>query len=420
MNKFAYNELKETIYTHTLSNGLKVILAPKKDYNHVCAYFTTKFGGAYHGIDVNGTKLLSGLAHFLEHRLFDNPKGEVMDLFDSYGAAYCNAYTSFDITTFIFKSSVNINKCVNLLLDFVQMVEFTKERVDNEKKIITQEYHMGDDKPNSKLFYGLFANSLVKYPFNKKVIGTLEDIANTTKEDLYLAHDTFYHPKNMYLVIVGAFSPKQMLNLIEKNQKSKEFKEVKSPRIEVVEPKKVNKEYEELNLGLPYYKVGVTYKFDSKIYQDKKEKVKDSMIYEMIYKLLFGASSPLAESLLKENIVNNFIEYDAFIEDGLNMSMFVADCNDKDKFINKLDQIINNPTQFIQKESFMNAKRKNYSKSIKELDNPEDYADRLMHAYKDEILYLDYFEIAKSITFEEIIEKANSLKNHIKSVYVIH
>ena len=136
MNKFEYKNLKETLYTHTLSNGLKVILAPKKDYNHVCAYFTTKFGGAFHGIDVNGTKLLSGLAHFLEHRLFDNPKGEVMDIFDSYGAAYCNAYTSFDITTFIFKSSVNINKCVNLLLDFVQMVEFTKERVDNEKKII--------------------------------------------------------------------------------------------------------------------------------------------------------------------------------------------------------------------------------------------------------------------------------------------
>lgn len=420
MNKIEYKDLKETIYTHTLSNGLKVIMAPKKDYNHLCTYFTTRFGGAYYGLNVENKKLLSGLAHFLEHRLFDNPKGEVMDLYDSYGASYCNAYTSFDITTFIFKSSVNINKCLNLLLDFVQMVEFSQERVDNEKKIITQEYHMGADKPSSKLFYGLLANSLVEYPFKKKVIGTLEDIASTTKEDLYLAHNTFYTPNNMYLVLVGSFSPKQIINLIEKNQSNKEFKNIECPKINVVEPMKINKEYQEENIGLPYYKVGVSYKLTPKIYTNKEEKVKDTMIYDFLYKLLFGSSSPLAENLLKEQIVNNFVEYETFLENGLDMSFFVADCNNKDKFIEKLDQIINNPCIYLQEENFINIKRKMYSESIKELDEPEDYADRLMNAYKDEIIYLDYFKIMNSIEFIDIIEKAKELKDNIKSVYVLH
>jgi len=420
MNKIEYKDLKETIYTHTLENGLKVVLAPKKDYNHVCAYFTTKFGGSYHGIDVKGTKLLTGLAHFLEHRLFDNPKGEVMDLFDSYGASYCNAYTSFDITTYIFKSSVNINKCINLLLDFVQMVEFTKERVDNEKKIITQEYHMGDDKPTYKLFYGLLANSCVKYPYNIRVIGTLDDIANTTKEDLYLAHETFYNPDNMYLTVVGNFSPSKMISLIEKNQKTKKFKKIKTPKIEVMEPKKVNKSYEELMVGLPYYKVGVSYKLDAKKYDNKEEKIKDSMIYEIIFKLLFSSSSPLADSMLRENVTNNFIEYDVFLDDGINMSMFMVDCNDKDKFINKLDEIINNPLPYLDEESFNNSKRKNYAKDVKSLDSTEEYADRLMHAFKDEIIYLDYFRIVESITFEDIVKYAKKLKDNVKSVYVLH
>ncbi len=420
MHKIEYKNLKETIYTHTLNNGLKVIMVPKKDYNHLCAYFTTRFGGAYYGLDVEDKKLLSGLAHFLEHRLFDNPKGEVMDLFDSYGASYCNAYTSFDITTFIFKSSVNINKCLNLLLDFVQMVEFTQERVDNEKKIITQEYHMVADKPSTKLFYGLLANSLVEYPYNKRVIGTLEDIASTTKEDLYLAHNTFYNPNNMYLVLVGAFSPKKIINLIEKNQNGKEFKNTSCPKINVIEPKKVNKEYEEVKVGLPYYKVGVSYKLTPRIYENKKDKVKDELTYDFLFKLLFGSSSPLAESLLKEEIVNNFIEYDTFLDNGINMSIFVADCNDKDKFIEKLDEIINNPYPYLQEENFVNIKRKKYAQMVKELDEPEDYADRIMNAYKDEIIYLDYFDIMNSIEFIDLVEKAKELKDNIKSVYVLH
>ena len=420
MNKHEYPALNEIIYTHTLSNGLELIMVPKNDYHQVCAYLTTRFGGAYHGLEIKGQKMLSGLAHFLEHRLFDNPKGEVMELYNGLGATYTNAYTGNDITTFIFKSSKNIDKCLNLLLDFVQKAEFKTERVENEKKIIVQEYYLYEDNPNSKLYYGLIGNALVKHPYKMKVIGTVEDINATTREQLYLAHDSYYVPKNMYLTVIGNFDPKKLIKLVEKNQASKTFEDVKLTQFSSEEPFKVAKEYEEISIGLPFYKVGVAYKFKGKSYKSEEERIKEEKIYNMIYALLFAPTSSLAEELLRKGIVRGFVDAEDTREENLSLSLLVAETNDKDVFLNELDKIIKNAPSYLKEDEFNKLKKAAYAGAVKGLDSLDGYADEIVRAYKNKVLYPDVFKIDESITFEDVKEAAKKLGENVKSVYVIH
>ena len=194
-----YPKLDEKVIYEKLDNGLDVYLVPKKDFTQTCAVFTTKFGGLYHGyeIDVDGEieNVLPGAAHFLEHRIFDYQNKDVLSLFSKLGASV-NAYTALDRTSYYFSTNRNLNKCLNLLLDFVQEFNVSEESIENEKKIIIQEALMYVDEPSyildKKLRESLYAN----HPFRHEIVGDIDSIKKTTFKHLKACHNLFCQDPN--------------------------------------------------------------------------------------------------------------------------------------------------------------------------------------------------------------------------------
>ena len=270
MIKKELENLDLSLYEETLENGLRIFLVPKEDSESIYATFTTDFGGYHTEFIPNGKsdfiKVPDGIAHFLEHKMFDLENGmDVMTSFSKNGVS-ANASTSYFKTTYLFDGSSHFEENLNLLLDYVQSPYFTDESVEKEKPIIEQEIDMSADNPYSIGFKTLMNNIFINDASKVPVIGTKESINKITKEDLYMCYNTFYHPKNMFLVITGNIDPVKTISIIHKNQEKKKFNTYQKPVLKsVVEPIEVAKKEEEIKMNITVPKITLCYKFDLKL-----------------------------------------------------------------------------------------------------------------------------------------------------------
>ena len=202
-----YEQLNEKVYSEILPNGLRVIVIPKPGFNKTFVCFAAKYGALVNRfVPRDGSDYVEmplGIAHFLEHKMFDLPSGDdASTLFARYGLD-SNAMTNYTMTAYLFSGAANITDGINLLLDFVQDPYFTDESVKKEQGIIVQELKMYLDDPNDALHLGLMQNLFHQYPLRYDVGGTVDSIMEITKEHLYKCYRTFYHPANMDLIVVG-------------------------------------------------------------------------------------------------------------------------------------------------------------------------------------------------------------------------
>lgn len=226
MRPIIYEKLEETIYHEKLVNGLEVYILPKKGFHKTVATFTTKYGSVDNkplGKD-GSTPFPDGLAHFLEHKMFDCEKFDVFHTFAKQGA-FVNAFTSFTRTAYTLSATSNINENLITLLDFVQEPYFTDETVEKEKGIIEQEIKMYNDNPDWCARFGILENLYKSHPVKMDLTGTISSINQITKEDLYSCHNTFYHPSNMLFFVIGPVAPEEVIRLIRNNQEQKKFPE---------------------------------------------------------------------------------------------------------------------------------------------------------------------------------------------------
>ena len=224
MHKRVYKQFNETLYSETLTNGLRVNILPKKGFHKTYSTFLTNFGSIDRTFIPLGQSDYvtqpAGIAHFLEHKMFDKKGYDAFDLFGKYGAD-SNAFTSFTKTSYLFSATQNIHENLDILLNFVQEPYFTKESVAKEKGIIGQEIQMYDDDPDWKLYMGILGNLYPHHPVHLDIAGTVASIAEITVDDLYTAYQTFYHPANMDLFVVGNIDPEETLTWIKENQAKK-------------------------------------------------------------------------------------------------------------------------------------------------------------------------------------------------------
>lgn len=179
MKKIVYDQLQETLYTETLDNGLTVTLLPKNEFHKTYALFTTNYGSIDNTFVPLGkgemVTVPDGIAHFLEHKLFEKEDGDVFQKFGKFGAS-ANAFTSFTRTSYLFSSTEKVKENLMTLIDFVQDPYFTEETVNKEKGIIAQEIQMYDDEPDWRLFFGLLSNLYPKHPLHIDIAGTVDSI----------------------------------------------------------------------------------------------------------------------------------------------------------------------------------------------------------------------------------------------------
>ena len=420
MDKWVYSSINEEVYHKTLENGLNVYLIKKSGYSEKCAFFGTRFGSFQTGdylVDNNNEKhlVVGGIAHFLEHRLFDYYKGNVMDLYDELGA-YTNAFTSYNKTVYYFSTIDNFDECLNLLLDFPGTFEMSEEAVEKEKDIIVQELLMYKDMADQKIFDKTMNNLYFEHPIKFDVGGEPEEVRETTRDLLRLCHQTFYSPSNMCLVVAGDIDVDKTMELIENNQKGKNFDTSKhESKIINEDYSRAVKEEEEVKESINNDKIMIAYKlkpFDS-------DRVKKQLCMEFISSLLFSSSTDFYENLVKEELASN-IEGEFMGYNDINTLVFASDVNDSEKVKQLVKERVNNALDFFNEEDLENIKKSEIAFIIRTCNSSVNLAKYFSMYLFEDANYLNLIDVIKEITVEDLVNVYNEyLKDAVSTVCIL-
>ena len=424
MKKSKLEKLELDLYEETLDNGLKVFIVPKDNVNGIYATFSTKFGSVYQEFIPNGDKKMIkvplGVAHFLEHKMFEQK--DEKDPFTFYSERGCdaNANTSNYKTTYLFSGANSFDENINYLLDYVQEPYFTDENVEKEKGIIEQEIKMYDDDPFFKMYDGIIYNSFVKHPIKYPIAGTKEDVYSITKEDLYTCYKTFYHPSNMFLVITGNIDPKDAIEAVKSNQNSKKFDKFNKVKIkEYEEPNKVAKKQEKITMDIEISKLGIGYKIDcSKI--DKP--ISDIKSYlTLLFDLKLGNTSILNEKLKNENLITHDLDFTVVNTDKHVLIIIMVETSNTNKVMDMIEEELKNLNineeelerkKKIRKSNCVYRSDSIYAINNKIMSNIMNYDKVIVDDYKkiDELNMKDMNKIIKNINLDNkttyIIDKS--------------
>ncbi|MGG1831975.1 pitrilysin family protein [Cytobacillus firmus] len=414
MEKITFDQLQEELYYEKLDNGLDVYILPKKGFNKTYATFTTKYGSIDNHFLPPGKeefiKVPDGIAHFLEHKLFEKEDGDVFQQFSKQGAS-ANAFTSFTRTAYLFSSTSNVELNLETLIDFVQDPYFTEKTVEKEKGIIGQEITMYDDDPDWRLYFGLIENMFKNHPVKIDIAGTIESISHITKDMLYECYETFYHPSNMLLFIVGPVDPDQIMSQVKDNQSKKDYKEM--PEIkrqfeeeppEAAEKKKVL----EMNVQTSKCLVGIK---SSTPNQSGKEMLINEMSLNVLLDILFGKSSEHYSTLYNEGLIDDTFSYDYTQEQGFGFAMVGGDTNDPDRLAETLQKMLLDSREkgAISQETLDRTKKKKIGAFLRAVNSPEYIANQFTRYAFNEMDLFDVVPTLESITLEDVENAAGNL-----------
>lgn len=426
MNKITLNNLDIDIYHEYLDNGLNVYVIPKNDVNNIYATFTTNYGSnEVEFVPLGEKKMVKvplGIAHFLEHKMFEQEDGKDPFAFFGERGSDANANTNNFKTTYLFSGPEFFEDNMNYLLDYVQSPYFTDENVEKEKGIIEQEIKMYQDDPYTMMYERLLKNSLINNPMKDPIIGTIESVKSITKEELYTCYNTFYHPANMFVVVSGNVDPEKTIKLIEENQKKKEFEDFNKIKVkEYKEPDKIEKAKETLNLNVTIPKLCLSYKINiSKIKGVSERKVKTYL--SIFFDLKFGMTSLLNEELREKDIITDSLGCDAIDVKSHVLYTVCGETNRKDEL---LEALMNSMEDLSINEDELERKKKVYLSSLiymtdnifrlnhKVMNDINKYGEIIDNNY-DEIKSLNIIEMRKvlnSVDFSNynviVVEKDN-------------
>ncbi len=330
MKKKLIKGLDLEVYSEKLSNGLEVYIIPFKNVKLTYATYTTRYGGNNNEFIPYGEKEMinvpKGIAHFLEHKMFEQEDGSDAFKYFNENGARANAYTSSKQTTYLFSGVNEFYNNLKHLLSYVESPYFTDKNVEKEKGIIKEEIHMGDDNPYSRVYKGLLFNSLINHPMKYPVIGTDESVSSITKEDLYKCYNTFYHPSNMFLVITGNVNPVITIKLIRDHENKRNLKSKRKITLgEYKEPNEVFRKEEKLKMDITVPKIGIAYKINIKDIKLNKYKVRSYILSGISTKL--DETSLFYEKMSKKDILTIPVDLEGIVLDDHIIVMILAETN---------------------------------------------------------------------------------------------
>jgi predicted Zn-dependent peptidase len=414
MKKISFDQLQENLYYEKMSNGLDVYILPKKGFNKTYATFTTKYGSIdNHFVPLNEeefVKVPDGIAHFLEHKLFEKEDGDVFQQFSRQGAS-ANAFTSFTRTAYLFSSTTNVERNLETLIDFVQDPYFTEKTVEKEKGIIGQEITMYDDNPDWRLYFGVIQNMYKNHPVKIDIAGTIESITPITKDMLYQCYNTFYHPSNMLLFVVGSVDPDQIMNQIRSNQEKKDYE--KMPEIKrkfddepetVAEKKQVLK----MNVQSPKCLVGLK---APEPHQQGKEMLRQELSMNVFLDMLFGKSSTYYSELYNDGLIDETFHYDYTQENGFGFLTVGGDTEKPDELAEKVQSLLLKAKQqsLFTEEGLERTKKKKIGAFLRAINSPEYIANQFTRYAFNE---MDLFEVVptlESLKYDDIQAVASTI-----------
>ena len=397
-------KIKEKAYFEKLENGLNIIIIPKENTNKKYVIWGTNFGSIDNRFIMPGSNeevfIPDGVAHFLEHKMFEQPNGtNSLDTLMALGLE-ANAYTTIDHTAYLFEcSSDKFYEGLDELMDYVQSPYFTDENVEKEKGIIGQEIMMYDDDPGFKLYLNTMDCLYHKNAVKLDIAGTIESISKIDPDVLYKCYNTFYHPSNMTLVVCGNFKPEELIEEIKKRLKHKENQgEIK--RIYEVEEDSINRKIKETNMevSVPIFMIG---------YKDKlpnsEEIVKKHIAIEVILNMLIGKSSELCKELYNNGdlLAEPDLDYE-FSKQYAHVLISGQSKNPQviyERFKTEVEKFKRNG---LNEEHFERIKRKIYGDYVTEYNSVGDIARMFLSDSFKGINSFDYIEKYNTVTREYV------------------
>ena len=403
MERIDYPRIGEELYRTVLPNGLPVLVAPKPGFTRKLAYFATDFGGIHNHFTLDGRKVDApdGVAHYLEHKLFDMPGGrDVTAEFAALGAVP-NAFTSHDLTVYYFSCTEGFNECLDLLLEYVSTPYFTDESVQKEQGIIGQEIGMDADTPESRVFQNLMKIMYRTHPVQIDVLGTVESIAEITPQVLYDCHRAFYHPGNMLLTVVGDVDPAEVERIamarlgmphIPKVEQSRVWNEEMTCESSYVE--------ESMEVAMPMFQIG----FKCEPLGKGESAIREEMIADLAAEALFGESSALYSRLYEEGIIDTAFGGGFETIDGMAMLTVSGDSLEPETVRDALlEQARILARDGLGEREFLRMKRSAVGRRIRDLDSFSSTCFRLSAYHFCDYDYFRFPEIYETITAGDIL-----------------
>lgn len=402
------SEIGESYIKAVHPSGLKIYILEKPQYNSAYAVFGTKYGSIDTCFSVNGekTQVPEGIAHFLEHKLFESEDG---DAFTKYAAtgAYANAYTSFDRTCYLFSCSDRFYDNLGILLDFVQSPYFTAETVQKEQGIIGQEIRMYDDNPEWRVMFNMLLAMYKKHPVRIDIAGTVESIAEIDDKLLYKCYNTFYNPSNMFICIAGNVNSEKVLSQINGAVKNNDPIEIE--RIGCDEPDEVSESYVEqkLEVAQPIFCFGY------KEAMDKPERtVKEKVCTSLLLEIIAGDASPLYKKLINEGLINDEFSFEYFTGNGYSSVIFEGESMDPKKVAEEIKSEVERlKSDGIDKKLFSAVRCGMYGEAVRSFNSVENIATQLVGCAMSDSGLFDELKYLKSVTPDDIYKRLSLLEN---------
>ena len=401
------NEIGESYVKCEHESGLKIYILEKPLYNSAYAAFGTKYGSIDNCFSVNGevTEVPEGIAHFLEHKLFESEDGDAFTRYAETGA-YANAFTSFDKTCYVFNCSTRFYDNLEILLDFVQSPYFTAQTVQKEQGIIGQEIRMYDDSPGWRVLFNMLLSMYKNHPVRIDIAGTTESIAQIDDKLLYKCYETFYNPQNMFLCIAGNVDTEKILKMVEKSIKPKE--KVELCRIMPNEPDEVINPVvsQALEVATPIFAFG--YKENADTVPTVKERICTAILLEMIA----GDASPLYKKLSVEGLINDEFSFEYFNGPGYASVIFEGESSNPKKVADEIKAEVNRlKEEGLNKKLFAAVRSGLYGDAIRGFNSIESIAMGLVDCAMNDTELFDELKYLKSITVDDVYKRLARLSD---------
>lgn len=403
--KIVKNERTGEQYTYVKHpTGLDIYIWKMEDYSTTHALFGTKYGSINTKFktkdEADFITVPNGIAHYLEHKLFENEDCDVFSLYAKTGAS-ANAYTSFDKTCYLFSCTDNVYDSLEILLSFVQNPYFTEETVRKEQGIIGQEIRMYDDDAGWRVFFNMLQGMYHNHPVKIDIAGTVESIAQINADLLYKCYYTFYNLNNMVLSIAGNVDEDRVLEICDKFLKNND-----NPELETAfedEPETVCKKevVQNLEISMPMFNIG---------FKAKPEKGLDALRAEVetnfVLSLLADESSDFYKKLYDEGLINSSFSSEVFKGDGYFCSIFGGESRDprlvRDRIIEEIDRC---KREGFDRERFDCVKKAYYGALIRNFNDAEAIATNVINAGMERLSFFDVIETVAAVTFEDMAKR---------------
>lgn len=401
MRQECYPKLGETLFREVLPNGLTVLVSPKPGFTRKTAYFVTDFGSIHTDFTMDGVKVKApaGVAHYLEHKLFDLPGRDVSAEFAALGASV-NAFTSYDMTAYYFGCTDHFEDCLRLLLEFVSTPYFTPESVEKEQGIIAQEIGMNDDSPDTRVFENLMKNMYAVHPISVPILGTRETIAEITDQTLYDCHRAFYSPNNMALCVVGDVDPERVVAIARqvlpdapgpKVQWARQWQEGTTCPQALVEAR--------MEVAMPSFQLG----FKCEPPERGENAIRQEFIGDLAAEALFGESSQLYLELYEQGLIDSSFGGGFETVEGMAMLTCSGDSDDpeavRDAVLARAGVLAE---QGVDQTAFQRMKRSTLGRRIRDLDSFDSTCFRLSAYHFSNFDYFRFPQIVETIGPEDL------------------